>query len=132
MSWLRTLRFTALVLCLAVPTAAYPTRLDPGQSLAPGESLESPSGRHRLSYQTDGNLVIYGPGGGEWASNTAGTPAGSAVMQGDGNFVVYDADGNGVWSTGTHGNPGAYAVMLESGNFAIMSADGWVLWWTDN
>lgn len=134
MSWLRTLRLTALGLALYLPATApaYPTRLDSEQFLSAGESLESPSGQYRLSYQTDGNLVIYGPGGDEWASNTAGTTPNRAVMQGDGNFVIYDPDGNDLWSTGTQGNPGAYAVVLESGNFTILSPEGWVLWWSDN
>ena len=134
MSWPRALRVSLVALAVAAPAAAlaYPTRLESDQFLGAGDSLESPSGGHRLSYQVDGNLVIYGPAGPEWASNTAGTAPDRAVMQADGNFVVYDAGGNALWSTGTHGNPGAFAVVLESGNLAIMSADGWVLWWSDN
>jgi hypothetical protein len=36
---------------------------------------------------------------------------GHAVMQEDGNLVVYDGYGNPVWHTWTFGNPGAYLAV---------------------
>ena len=38
-----------------------------------------------------------------WASNTAGTAADEAIMQNDGNVVVYSASGAALWATGTNG-----------------------------
>jgi serine/threonine-protein kinase len=59
-----------------------------------------------------------------------------AIMQGDGNFVVYaspsqlDRDG-AVWATETANHPGAELVVDEQGGFgrvAIVATDGTVLW----
>ena len=40
--------------------------MQPGEALYPGESIWSANGRYRFIYQTDGNLVLYGPGGALW------------------------------------------------------------------
>ena len=45
-----------------------------------------------LAMQTDGNLVLYGPSGSRWASNTW-SPANKLVMQDDGNLVMYGPTG---------------------------------------
>jgi len=53
--------------------------------------------------QSDGNLVIYGPGpGGQsvWVSDT-GVPGSRLVVQDDGNVVIYRPDGMPVWATDT-------------------------------
>ncbi len=34
-----------------------------------------------------------------------------AVMQGDGNFVLYHHGWTALWSSGTYGNPGSHIVM---------------------
>ena len=79
-------------------------------TLRAGESLTalaSHDGRFTLVYQGDGNLVLYATGAPLWDSQTAGQTVGQAVMQGDGNFVVYDADGHAVWNSETAGHSGA-------------------------
>jgi hypothetical protein len=80
-----------------------------------------------LDYQGDGNLVVYRSGNPTWASNTSGTSAGQAAMQGDGNFVVYDGGGNPVWDSGTAGNPGAHVIMQDDGNLVVYQG-GTPLW----
>lgn len=102
------------------PLAA--SQLLPGQSLAAGQGLTSPSGRFLLAMQRDGNLVLYDLGNGNvayWASNTAGSGADAVTMQPDGNLVVAAA-GRPVWSA-TAGNhvPGSYAVLQDDGNLPI-------------
>ena len=74
---------------------ATASQLQSGGRLLPGQSLTSVDSRYRLLYQPDGNLVQYDDVGGiaMWNTGTAGSGAGQAVMQGDGNFVVYDAQG---------------------------------------
>jgi hypothetical protein len=49
-------------------------------------------------------------------------------MQGDGNFVVYDAQGIGRWATGTAGNANAYLVVQNDGNVVVYSSDGQPIW----
>jgi len=63
-----------------------------------------------LAMQTDGNLVQYAPQGRNpttqvawWNTRTHGNPGARAVIQNDGNFVVYSASGRGLWSTQTDG-----------------------------
>lgn len=105
-------------------------RLQSGARLLPGQSLVSTNGRYRLLYQADGNLVLYDDveRTAPWASNTVGTSAGQAVLQGDGNFVVYDAQGIGRWSTGTVGNSNAYLLVQSDGNIVVYRSNGQPAW----
>jgi hypothetical protein len=81
----------------------------------------------RLSYQPDGNLVVYDAAGTPlWASNTAGracTPSSCmASFQPDGNFVLSD---NGVpyWATGTAGT-GATHINISGASPVISLTNG--------
>ena len=99
----------------------------------PGDTVASGDGRYTLKYQTDGNLVLYVQTGSDpvaiWASKTAGKSVGSAVMQGDGNFVIYGKDGkSAVWSSGTSGHPGSWLLLRRDGNVVICSPDGTPPW----
>lgn len=51
-----------------------------------------------------------------------------AIMQGDGNFVVYCSDGSAAWATGTDGNSGAYVVFQDDGNLVVYTSGGSALW----
>jgi len=109
---------------------ATPSTLDGGSQLTPGQQISSPDGRYRLTFQTDGNLVIYrnSDGAAIWWTGTAGISANVARMQTDGNFVVYDTANAARWHTYTFGNPGAYLSMQNNGAFVINSAAGARLW----
>ena len=52
--------------------------------------------RINLSCQTDGNLVLYGPGGPRWTQQTWRSPANRVIMRDDGNLVMYGPTG-AVW-----------------------------------
>ena len=105
-------------------------RLRPGARLLSGQSLTSTNGRYRLLYQSDVNLVLYDDVArtAPWASNTAGTTAGQAVMQTDGNFVIYDGQGKDRWATATAGNANAYLLVQNDGNIVVYSANGQPAW----
>jgi RHS repeat-associated protein len=62
-----------------------------------------------------------------WSSQTNNTSAGVAVMQDDGNFVVYDGGGVPVWNAGTWGHNGAWLEILDD-EMAIVAPDGTRLW----
>ena len=100
--------------------------------LASGESLARGATKQlngfNLVNQLDGNLVLYGPSGPVWASNTSTPNPGESAMQGDGNLVVYDRDGLPLFSTGTAGNPGATLRLAADGRLFIFAPDGRVLW----
>ena len=82
-------------------TVPYCNDLATGETLWAGQDIWSTNGAYKLSMQTDGNLVSYGPGGALWSSRTAGSSAQRVVMQGDGNLVLYTANNTPVWFTGT-------------------------------
>jgi len=100
------------------------------RQLLPGASFRSAGGRFRLTYQTDGNLVLYDDRDRVplWATRTGGTSPGQAILQTDGNFVVYDRGGAAVWSSGTPDNPNAYLMVQDDGNVVIYSANDQPLW----
>jgi len=94
-------------------------RLDPGQGLVAGQRVSSCDGRFALVMQTDGNLVLYQGRTPLWASNTWGTPGFVAVMQGDGNPVVYDRTARPQWAAGTWGHAGAWLAVQDDGNLVV-------------
>ena len=70
-----------------------------------------------LKMQGDGNLVFYDGSTALWNSNTAGIGAGAfAVMQTDGNFVVYNSGGHAKYNA--HITPSS-----GSGNYLKMQGD---------
>jgi hypothetical protein len=100
-----------------------------GARLEPDGAVVSTDAKHRLTYQLDGNLVLYKvSGGAAWASGTGGTTPGNTSMQADGNLVVYDRDGMPRFNTGTHGNPGAQLFIDAAGKLFIVAPDGRQLW----
>jgi hypothetical protein len=112
----RRLRGGAALLTLAVASvcvtflggparAAQASVLPAGQTLTAGNSLVSPQGAYRLTMQTDGNLVEYGPSGATWSSNTAGSGSNNRLtMQSDGNLVMYTGSGAVPFATGEVGS----------------------------
>ena len=115
-----------LLLSLLGLTAAglHANEISTGQSLQIGQSLNSNDGKYSLVQQADGNLVLYRTADGNvmWTSYANGT---YAVIQGDGNFVQYNASGVAVWSSGTGGH--AYNANYKLGvanNGPIYIQDG--------
>lgn len=88
----------------------------------------------RLSYQTDGNLVIYNEAGvPTWATNTANKTCTwttcVASFTSDGNFSLYQ-NGVAYWSTGTAG-AGAVRINASSSSLTLTAPDGGVVWPTE-
>jgi hypothetical protein len=127
--YLNQLSCTELEFLSTVRAGGTGVSLEWGQQLNPGQSCTSPNGQYTLTYQTDGNLVLYGPGGALWWTGTNGTCPGFAPMQSDGNFVVYDCTGQPVWNSGTWGNPGAYLTVQDDSNLVVYASNGQPLWW---
>lgn len=71
-------------------------RLWNGQTLKRKQWLQSPDGRYRLTFQSDGNAVLRDRQTNSvvWASGTAGQHGDRLVMQDDGNLVIYS---EGYW-----------------------------------
>ena len=69
-------------------------RLNPGDRLMPGEAIDSRDGRFHVHMQVDGNFVLYRDGvGALWATGTNDNQVAFAIMQQDGNLVVYAPGG---------------------------------------
>ncbi|WP_064747871.1 hypothetical protein [Lysobacter antibioticus] len=80
--------------------------------------------------KSDGNLVIYTQSGQAlWSSITAGYGPSSAILQTDGNFVIYNST-RATWSSNTHGLASAQLLMQNDGNVVIYTAAGVPLWHT--
>ncbi len=116
-----------------------PDTLQPGQWLEQGDELfhyeAHGHGIYRLTLQKDGNLVLYKqkrvPTQFKWAdhaaiwnSKTAGKGGVKAVMQTDGNFVIYNTNGKALWNTGTQGHPGSKLSLQGDGNLVIYGPSG--------
>ncbi len=98
-------------------------------SMSLDQYLHSPSGQYKLLMQDDGNVVLYGPAGATWASNTAGSGGTSINMQGDGNLVIYTSAGTPVWSTGTQGTGASNRLTLQDdGNLVLYTGAGNAVW----
>jgi hypothetical protein len=106
-----------------------PDTLVAGARLYPGQAVQSLDRRFALTYQTDGNLVLYGPGGvPRWSTQAFSSP-GYVEMQVDGNFVVYASNGTPVWASGT-GARDARLVVHNDGEVDIRTSQGIVVWQT--
>ena len=98
------------------------TLLLPGQTIQPGQQIQTPNRQFTLIMQTDGNLVEYTNSGQPiWASNTSNNPGAYAIMQTDGNLVIYGSNGSALWNSGTYNNPGAYLALQTDGNVVVYS-----------
>lgn len=97
--------FACLIFSLVMTLTLTLTRIvhaidgDPSMVVAPGEiptggALRSPHGRYLLVMQYDSNLVLYDLVKNRlplWATNTSGHGVNCfAVMESNGNFVLYD------------------------------------------
>ena len=99
--------------------------LFPGQSLLPGQTLQSDYGVYTLTMQPDGNVVLRdnastpllrtGTGGGQFDPR-------DFIMQTDGNLVLYDTSGQPHWASKTQGNPGAFLNVQADGNLVVYRA----------
>ena len=100
------------------PIAGARDALTTGQVLTTGQALRSLAGTFTAVLQGDGNFVLYGPSGPLWSSNTSGTGTNAMVMQTDGNLVLY-AGPRPVWSTNTTGTGANYLALQEDGNLVL-------------
>lgn len=90
-----------------------------GITLSSGQSFTSGNSANVLAMQGDGNLVLLRQGVAQWSSGTYSHPGAFAVMQTDGNLVVYSSTGVPLWNSGTSGYSGAATYVQDDGNVVI-------------
>ena len=100
--------------------------LEAGEGLARGESLASCDGHGSLAMSDDGNLTLSRDGAVVWTSETDGAGT-SAVLEDDGELVVFDSDNEPVFTTQTSGFSDAHAELAGDG-LAVVADDGTPLW----
>jgi len=97
------------------------------ESFGVGGSLVSKNGKFVLQLQEDENMVFYErTSNGDkplWATNTQDSFAVSAVMQSDGNFVLYDNSRRPQWRSNTNGkgDKSSFVQIPDEGNIFIFS-----------
>lgn len=96
--------------------------------LTAGEYIWSRNGLYRMVMQADdGNLVLYAVGTGAMIPTGFQSKGGGsyAVVQYDGNFVVYKANDRWHWTSGTGGRQvGAYIMILgDDGSLTVRNPD---------
>jgi len=118
-----------LVLAGAVPAVAGPGEdvLRPGEQLASGQALLSPSGEHVLVVQPDGALGLYGLDEVVRWSSGRGVPGGTLTTDAAGDVRLVAPDGTVVWSTGTGGSGGTLRLQ-DNGDVVVQDAAGTVVW----
>jgi hypothetical protein len=107
-----------------------------GAWLSAGDCVISPNGGYALIMSAQGSLELDPVKDGDavgaplWTSKSRASAAGSAsaVMQGDGNLVIYDRaepDHNkAVWNSATNRGPGDYSVQVtDQGEIRILDAN---------
>ncbi|CAF1508829.1 unnamed protein product [Adineta ricciae] len=105
----------------------YPSVLKEGQRLNMTQQLRAPDGNYFLAMQSDGNLVLYKHSSFDslqaiWASGTNGHGVSPyyAILQFDGNFVVYDGNQDKIWETGTKETQlYTFLQMQDDGNLVL-------------
>ena len=110
--------------CVYSKPTAYCGTLYADEALLPNSRLLwSCDQRFYLTMQTDGNLVLYQSKNGQstalWSTGTWQTSGQIAVLQKDGNFVLYDSNRNALWSSRTWDRPNAYLAVQNDGNLVV-------------
>jgi len=125
---------SAVVVCFAMAAGGRASaaneehQLRANEYLFPGQEIVS-SCYYRVSFQTDGNLVLRDwKGTARWSSHTENQGGAYVSMQTDGNLVIRNWAGSSLWSTHTQGHTNAHATLQGDRNFVIYSTAGNDLW----
>ena len=110
--------------------------LRPGAQLYQNYAWTSGNGSTILRLQEDGNLVVYEDCKPAWQAQGA-WPNGyraimRAIMQDDGNFVLYNKDSKPIWTSNTNGNPEAFLAVQDDCNVCVYTSDGQTALWCTN
>lgn len=113
----------------APPTPPIRNSVPAGTRFNAGDTLEAGGTcGFRAIMQGDGNFVIYRGTVPHWSTGTAGNPGAAAIFQGDGNFVVYRANNTVAFNSGTNGRGGVTMILQTDGNLVILNASGRPVW----
>jgi serine/threonine protein kinase len=139
--------FVALVAVVGIvkgetrpPRSSQQSQMIAGDMLKQGQFLRSPDGRYQLTMERNGDLVLTARSSGApiWASGSAGHAGAYAILQGDGNLIVYPKGrsaprsgqrSSALFQSKTSGHPGAKVDLQNDGDLTLRSdSNGAVLW----
>jgi Domain of unknown function (DUF4062) len=106
------------------PSMQRKSRLDPGDSLAVGQSLYSPDGRSRFTLGHDANMVVYRQGLEDICdTGTANMSEPERLtLEEDGWLILYDVNGKKLWEKG----PGGSALKCRT-TLTLFFIPPWVI-----
>lgn len=99
-----------------------------GGILLADQSLVSADGRYTALVQGDGNFVVYGPAGVVWSTGTRSGSDSQLWMQSDGNLVLYGDGHQPLWSAGSVPSVNDRLTMQNDGNLVLYTGGGVALW----
>lgn len=111
-----------------------PSVLYGGQFLSKGQYIESANQRYRLTFQSDGNVVITdqnkGSSSGLWGMNRGVySDNNQFIMQDDGNLCMYNQRGKCNWDSNTEKIArGGKAVLENTGRMIVYDGGGAIKW----
>ncbi len=96
----------------------------------PGQQLETADRHYRLTFQKDGNVVLYSnvTNRALWNTVTFGRNARFLWLQDDGNLVVYDWSMRPLWNSQTNGRGSSRLVIQQDGNLVLYNNAGRPPW----
>ncbi|MCQ4082298.1 N-acetylmuramoyl-L-alanine amidase [Streptomyces sp. RB6PN25] len=107
----------------------HPQTIGSGQKLTPGWWTQAKYTRLVMQLDGNFVMYRNSDGKPIWSSSTYGHGGAYAYMQTDGNLVVYKpgggpSTGGALWSTNTWGHSGAYATLQDDGNLVVYGSGG--------
>ena len=104
-------------------------RITNGQRINKMEYIASPNKKFIAIMQGDGNFVIYNTLRALWASNTVSRGE-YFTLQNDGNLIIFDNRGLPVWSPNIQGRGVSTLIMQDDGNLVAYTDNGRAVWWS--
>jgi len=117
---------TTALSATSMPLKKKMSFLYPGEFLIVGDYLESENGHYKAVMQLDGNFVVYGIGEKVWWASNTLGNADRLTMQHGGNLVLSKGD-TVTWTSGTQ-RIGSHLVMQNDGNLVVYSRGGPAVW----
>jgi prepilin-type N-terminal cleavage/methylation domain-containing protein len=108
--------------------AQVPSQLNAGQILTCGNGIRSPGGLYWAIIQCDGNFVVYN------SSSTAQWNAGTSgagnywSMQTDGNMVIYNSANGALWQSTTSGCGTTDFIAIQDDSSFVIYHSGVAIW----
>lgn len=109
------------VMLIGFVAKAQPSKVDKPTEWKPNTTvLVSSNQQYKLSYQSDGNLVVYDKSNKPiWNTKTNGKTPNRLVFQADGNLVLYGANNVVFWASNSNSKGGKSLRLSDKGSLSV-------------